>query len=1407
MTATRRYIRIEPAHERVTPSDIISRLAGLRKLKSGWKVKYHPLKNAPTFEFLALTQGNQTPVRFYLGVNDETLLSTIRSELTTAYPASYHLSEEELTLPDELLGPSTENTDTDEEDSPEPQSVDDARSELLNRTPIAARWRGIGTRSDDWMTPLTQYSQLHATDQRTDSASAKAPLATAVERLSQASAPTVLQVLFTRYADWEKAANTRKENIQTKHDGFVQSAKTSFNDMLRGYDEEEIRDRRRGRDAPQIGENIRQSPNATSGGAASRQALIDQKNPSQTYLVNMRAAGVPPADATETTIGTVHSEVDALANAFNHLGGAYYELDGSRLAKGLTNIRDPAKKELKRLLDRSFNISRQGRKRSQLILNADELANFVAVPSAHTLTTEGARGTRGKERLRQPLSLPAPEMLDRLSAPGMAIGLPLKDRNQPLDDAVYAHISTLVTHYIRAASTGSGKSKSVQNDMLTLSEHVGGPTVLLESKGDAMVENYLKAHYAKFGTLDNVYHFDAPEMLPAFSFFDIRPKLAMGRRREDAIQDTVEHFHEVMRLILGKETHDRAFVANEILTFLIKALFDKEYGQDAFSLDTLIEAVYQMRHERIIPEICAENAHIERALLQQCELDESQFQQSMGGAANRLNKLVELEHLYQIFNHVPEWDDEAGEYTENVFDFRHFLDEDVVILFDIGELRTDSRNALTMVLLSNLWDAAQGWSDENRTGEDKPVTSDEKIANVIIEEAAAVATSELVYEEFLPQGRGFGVSLGLIMQYPDQVNDHSRSNRPYKEILNNVKTKIIGNIEVDDELAKSMAHENLSTQDLSKRIQRLPSGEWIVQLPSPGFGKTDPTTFSLAPLPIPEGHPESDEPLAGDAHHLFEEMARPQVRRRTQTECSIHNRPSTIGHGDARDTLAEMGGEGEDTAGTDGSQEHTPDAEAADGGTPAETPFFGGSDVSDATDTAADGEVESDTEDTPASDRPSDDPDFGRASMFGAPSSEQSPAEDPPNSTSSEQTETGSRDERSSEGEAGTTDAGQEPRDTDDEAERSSDATLSEHVRYNTETDCYVCDLCGTEYADAEKRRASACCQFASKDEVFVAARRAHKTTDSTSDLLDRLKKIAAHAEDYGIEISIQEFVSLDVSAAAPPTNGNEDESEDILETEHPQSSDDGTATRFSDATTHVPDATLRAEGVMRDEAAFLELVLDAMNHQLDEYSLQESMTVLEEPFADLDVEALIEKGFLEEHRSFRQKYYTVLPAGRRFLDRSLEAGPGVGDLGEKTPHKAGVVFLDAWLTQQEDVARTEVYYQHWEDTVFDVAGFDTADDLIWVGEVETPSNNPEALIADYEKLASVDAAAVWAGEDKAFILDAIETLTDAGRVEFSLSSTQRRTISSLRAAIGGYDDPGMTALHTFRSLEAEVFD
>ncbi|WP_408960190.1 ATP-binding protein [Natrinema sp. 74] len=1397
MTEPRRYIRIEPARERVDSADIVSRLAGLRKLRTGWKVKYDPRKSPPTFEFLALTRGEDAPVRFYLGVDDKELLPTVKSELQTAYPASYEIYEETVDLPAELCRPTK-----DEEPQPPTEGGDTEEQEgsLSEHTPIAARWSGVGERSRDWMTPIKQYSQVQ--EEGTSSGDpARAPLATAVERLTEATAPTALQVLFMRYGSWQKFAESRKKQIETKHDGALQSARTSLADMLHGADEERIRDRRRGRDPPHVGESTQQTSSAASGEVASRQALIDQKGPSQTFLVNARTVAVLSNEPDEAVKAQAANNIETLANAFNHLDGYFYHLDGSRVTKSLTNIRDPATKELKRLVSRSFNQSSMGKRRPQLILNADELANFVAVPSAQSLTTEGSRGARGKERLRQPLPLPDPDLLEEFAGSGMTVGKPLRNRNEPLDQPIRIPPDLLTTSYIRAASTGSGKSTAVQAEMLSLHEYVDGPTVLLDGKGDGMAENYLHAHYAENGNLDDVYYFNAPDTLPAVSFFDIRPALAMGRSREDAVQDKVEHFHEIMRLILGEERHEQAYVANEILTFLIKALFDREYGHDAFSLEDLIQAVFRMSQEKTLPELCDANSHIEQSLVQKCQVDDRQFQQTMGAAANRLDKLVEHEHLYQMFTHVPEWDDEEEEYVGNAFDFREFVDEDAVILFDLGEFRAESQHALTMILLSNLWDAVQGRRGGGRSlnggSRQSESDADDTIVNMIIEEAAPVATSSLVYEQFIPQGRAFGVSLGLILQYPEQVAQYSTSDRPYTEILNNVKTKLIGNIATDAKLAESMAHENLSTSELRNRVSRLPAGEWIAQLPSPQFGQTGPAPFSLASLPIPEGHPESDAPLSGDDRHLFEEQQIPQVMRRTQHECSLPGRTNQFAREEVRETLDEVGDDVDgEPATTSGS---TAGAGAADGGTSSDAPFFGADGTSDDADASAEDEtaITAGQPTTPSG----DERDIGSAPMFGATASEQQESEGSPQLSAAGQAASEHREERNEASELQTTNGDE---DTEDSAETTGGDLLPEHVSYDANTECYVCDVCRSEYTASEERKASACCQFASKDDVFVAAKRARSTASSSSELFTRLGTITEHAESYGIEVTIQDFANLEgsseESAAAP--NG---ESEEPAEPEESQNPNVSHSIRFKDATTTIPDETLREEGITRDEAAFLGLVLDAMNHQVEEYSLLESMTVLKEPFSNLDLETLKEKEFIEEHRSFWQTYYTVLPAGRRFLDRSLDTSPGIGDLGEKTPHKAAVVFLEAWLSQQKDVARTAVYYQHSEDVVFDVAGFDAADELVWVGEVETPSNNTDALLSDYEKLATVDAAAVWACEDKDLILEIIESLTGTDTVDISLTSTQTRTISSLRAAINDHDLSGMGALHTFRSLKTEV--
>jgi len=68
-----------------------------------------------------------------------------------------------------------------------------------------------------------------------------------------------------------------------------------------------------------------------------------------------------------------------------------------------------------------------------------------------------------------------------------------------------------------------------------------------------------------------------------------------------------------------------------------------------------------------------------------------------------------------------------------------------------------------------------------------------------------------------------------------------------------------------------MAHEEMDPVDFANRIRSLPRGEWIASLPSPTFGETGPYPFSITPLPIPPGHPESDYPLTPSEEVQFDE--------------------------------------------------------------------------------------------------------------------------------------------------------------------------------------------------------------------------------------------------------------------------------------------------------------------------------------------------------------------------------------------------------------------------------------------------------------------------------------------------------------------------------------------------------
>ncbi|MBP1955866.1 DNA helicase HerA-like ATPase [Halarchaeum rubridurum] len=1228
------FLRVTPTSEELDPAGIPRLLESLHKLTSedsGLDSTLNPLSSStpPRFEFLALSDGEDAPVEFYYGADNS--LDTVEERLQSIYPTTFDIERVDLDVEERLVQPAEYSreeflnayqqgnlqyefdedeqyaiTDEGEAEAPDvdltadrvvsidnsalelaedvgapvekPTMTDDgtilARPATETVSPYGVRWQGDATRKKDWMTSLTPFTDgedeesLSAVDQP------GAALASLIDHVNDAEEPLAFQVVFERRESWQSDAGLRKEDLRNGRDTWAQRI---IGGLLEFGESE--------RDERELSDIVERRLNA-----------IEATNPQRSFTANIRAVGVPTSDDGQDSLD---KRLSSLAPVFDPLDGPFYDVESERVrSSGFREAKKEknARKALQRLLDRDI-VTGRWKTRPDFVLSGRELAHFLLVPSSEQLSIEGSRGTRAEQQSRNPLPRPNPDLREQFRE-GMAIGYALDETGDPEDEPVRIPPDLLTTHYGRFASTGAGKSKAIINDALSLRETTGGPVVIVDRKGDGMCQNYLRSHHAQFDDAEDVYHFRVPETIPAFSFFDIRPALEAGRNREDAVQDKVDHFHDILRMILGQEKHERAFVANEILSQLIKALFDAEYGSDVFGLNDLFTAVRRMQDEQTIPPVSMANQPVEESLSRHLSKEESQFQTSMDAAGNRLEQLRESPHLRRVFNHTPAQND-AGEYVENHFDFRNFLDEDVTILLDLGDLRPEAQQAVTLLLLSNLWDAVQV---RRRDGQ----TDYENLTNLIIEEAAPVASTRLVSEQLLPQGRSFGLSMGLVMQFPGQVRN--RSERAYDEVLNNIKTKLIGNISMERDLAESLAHEGLSPTELRNRVNTLPSGEWIAQLPSPAFGETGPSPFSMKPLPIAEGHPESDTPLTEMEASQFESVTLPRIVERTQQQYGLS---------------AES-----DTAADDG--------------------WGSGSD----------------------------------------------------NSTSPEEETTHSE----------STMLSGSPNET------SSDSTATESSPL----------LGGGD------------------------------STDNS-------------------EVSAPELASSESEADTSPVDAG------------------GVS---------VPDAELERRGLSRDNARFLQDVLDVMNGADDAQSLLEPMSTLQDGRDELDIDRLVDQNLLSKTLVCRRTYFTVLPAGRELLGQKLAIGPGKGDIGERTPHKVGVELLRRWIQDRDDVTRVATYVEHDADTVFDVAGFDDDETLVWVGEAELPSHNRVAPIEDYEKMSRVDAEAVWAFNNRETALDILDQLADQDRINQRVTGRDARSFTKIRAVVDDLNAPGLTTLRSFNTLD-----
>ncbi|WP_254547377.1 conjugal transfer protein [Halomarina pelagica] len=926
MSEPRDYLRVRPSSQPLHVGDIAHALASLHKLtvesQPSGLARFLPGTSSypPRFEFLAVSEGTDAPVEFYYGTDGD--LDALEDRLRSIYPTTFDIDRTELDLATKLIPPVAysceefidrladgqlhfEPTEDDlrpveseravledggtqttsdatgsshatmeygdgvlrvdrvrSVDDPmvltQPTLTDDgqilARPSVEEVVPMGVRWHGVAERKLDWMTTITPFTDHVDTAVISDDTETRVPLAAVIDTLVEADSPMAFQVVFQRKPDWSAEAWQREHDIKHGLDTLYGKARDFFDPVTP--------------DEPNL-----------SGQDEARLECVQAKKPKRTFTVNVRAVACPRDETAETQLD---SRLDALATALDTLDGRFYGFEGHRLqASGFrqTASEQYARAALERLLDREL-VTGRGKTRFDLVLNAEELANLITVPSGETLSRVGARGTRAKQQSRTPPPEPPAERLQQFDS-GITLGPALGSNGQPHSKPVQLPPSLQKRHILRCAPPGHGKTIGLTNDALSAYDDTSGPVIILDSKGGGFATNYMRAHAARFGFDDfqeNVLYFPVHEVLPGLAFFDIAPTLEYDDfDRVTASQHKADHYEEVLKLAMGTEKYERASVAPTLIKHLVKTMYDAEHGLengryresvDAFSHAQLRHVVHQVwqagppnRNPDRVPQ--SSDPEARQTFDHLLNRDAQTFSTIMGGLDTRMEYITEDVRLRRLFDN-----------TTSNFDFRDRIHEQQVIIFDLGRLRDDPATVLTGALLTSLYDAVRESHRDDSAG--KP---DNYVINVLIDEAASVVATDTI-SELLSRGREFDVSLELATQFPEQILE-SGDRETYLNTLRNTGTKLIGNIHVDDELAGALAHEDMDRVDFRNRVNSLANDEWLVDVPSPQFSAPDPNPFYVQAPPVPAGHPASDAPLSDAEDARFQESLE-VVRSRTR---------------------------------------------------------------------------------------------------------------------------------------------------------------------------------------------------------------------------------------------------------------------------------------------------------------------------------------------------------------------------------------------------------------------------------------------------------------------------------------------------------------------------------------------
>jgi hypothetical protein len=886
----RTYVAIRPGD---TPLDLPAVESAMRRLGTtlndrtgrGIHTTLTGMACSPRVEVLLVADGSpDTGLQYLVGTvpRDEELRAAVRDTLRTALPNDTELTTTEF-HPLELrryCDPPTPKaavgtTDAPPKDNSAAPAPEEARPAGVE--PYAAGVEYVGRARDhrDWQTPLTPVTDLVGeTAGVTDT---RVPLAYVAETLADTTVPAIYQTVIRPHDDWAADAAEYTHAMEVGRAGLA----SVLADELWPREADEMR----AYDPP--------------GDDQRRIDGIAERDAHTTVVVSARAVGLTHGDRR-----AADRLAARLSPAFAAVGGEFHEIRGRVVRDADQGLADRALGALPRrdgrppgtrlygkLVDTTASPARYETVRARLpfttptsrgvVVTPAELAPFCVTGGAD-LPPASARALDTQRPARTGLALPPPDQLARYRGPGWPLGRPVTADRAVTDEPVVLPPGLQPLHLLVVGATGAGKSTALTTGLLANHDATDGPAILFDAKGGGMARDYLRAHAAAHGDLDDVVYFNCAEVLPAVGVFDIRSLLDAGVAREEARSRVAGHYEEMLAGVMGAERFGQAVRSPTVIETHLRALFDPVHGDDAIPHSALVDALRQTQREGEPPAVTDDglDAHFQALL----DADRQVFSRVLGGALSRVETIATDGRLAPLFDTVPERIDTpgSGDETEGAgpdtdeaddtptddtqtddtpttaFSFTDLLDENRVVIIDFGSIEESVTDTLTLVLLAALWTALRARNERtDGTDEADKADTDGSLVNLYLEDAGSVAGTELV-DTLLSQGRSFGLSVTLGVQYPGQLQTTDPERDTYHEVLNETGTMLVGNVGVDDDLARVLATADHPPATIARRLAALDRGEWLCR-PAAGFGEPLPAPFLVESLAPPPGHPASDD--------------------------------------------------------------------------------------------------------------------------------------------------------------------------------------------------------------------------------------------------------------------------------------------------------------------------------------------------------------------------------------------------------------------------------------------------------------------------------------------------------------------------------------------------------------------